>query len=136
MPVEPGAACSLEVVAELRQVEAVQSLYGASYLISSPRAGEEVYGVMPVTGSVRYDSQHVEYYKLEIGRGLEPTEWLTLGDTHDAQVEDGVLEVLHADALQPGPYILRLVLVKNDGNYLEPPYAVPINVVAEPPPEG
>jgi hypothetical protein len=55
-----------------------------------------------------------------------------LGETHDTPVSDGVLEILHADALPPGNYIIRLVMVASDGNYLQPTFDVPITVLAEP----
>lgn len=136
VPIEPGVACSPELVEELAQAEAVESVTGAYYILEDPNPGDEVYGIMPIIGTVRYNPQTVEYFKLEIGRGENPSEWLTLGETHTEQVEDGVLEYLHADALTPGPYVLRLVLVANDGNYLNPPYSVPITVVPTPEPEG
>jgi hypothetical protein len=72
----------------------------------------------------------VQFYKLEIGAGNNPSQWTTLGETHDAPVLNGVLEVLHAYALAPGPYVIRLVLVRQDGNY-PPPETVPIVIAAE-----
>jgi len=134
VPIEPGVGCTAEVIEALEQAEAIETVTGAYYLLTDPKPGDEVYGIKPIIGTVRYNPDIVEYFKLEIGRGEEPTEWLTIGETHTEQVEDDVLEYLHADALAPGPYILRLVLVGNDGNYLNPPYAVPITVVSAPPP--
>jgi len=85
---------------------------------------------------VRYDPQLVEYYKLEIGRGEQPSEWLTLGEVMTEQIEEEVIEYLHADALPDGTWILRLVLVGKDGNFINPPYAIRLNVVPEPTPES
>jgi hypothetical protein len=70
-----------------------------------------------------------QYYKLEIGYGRSPTEWITFGVTHDQSVSNGVLEQLHADALPAGEYVIRLVLVGADGNFLGPPHTVPITIV-------
>ena len=133
VPIVPGVACPQEIVDQLSSPAAlIDPLTGATYSISSPRPQQDVWGVLPIIGTAAFD-QRVVYYKLEIGPGDIPTEWLTLGDTHDQNVVDGQLETLHADALPPGPYVLRLVLVRNDGNFL-PPYQVPITIVPEPTP--
>ncbi|HZD11157.1 MAG TPA: transglycosylase domain-containing protein [Candidatus Binatia bacterium] len=101
-----------------------------NYHISSPRAGETVSGQVPIVGTANFDRSDVQFYKLEIGAGNNPSQWTTLGETHDAPVLNGVLEVLHAYALAPGPYVIRLVLVRQDGNY-PPPETVPIVIAAE-----
>ena len=98
-----------------------------SYHIASPRAGEIVSGQIPIVGTANFDPTAVQFYKLEIGSGANPTQWTTLGQTHATPVLDGVLEELHAYALAPGPYVIRLVLVRHDGNY-PPPHAVLITI--------
>ncbi len=106
-------------------------IVSGSYHIASPRAGDRVSGQTEIVGTANFDQSEVQFYKLEIGAGSNPTQWTTLGATHAAPVINGVLEVLHAYALAPGPYVIRLVLVRQDGNY-PPPHAVPIMVVGEP----
>lgn len=134
VPVEPGMICPADVIAQFREAEmAVDPLTGATYSIDQPRLNDEVYGVLPIVGTAVFDPARVVYYKLEIGAGDFPTEWLTLGDIHTESVTNGVLEMLHADALPQGRYILRLVLVGIDGNFL-PPYQVPITIVPVPTP--
>jgi hypothetical protein len=81
-----------------------------------------------LTGTVRYNPNDVEYYKVELGMGQQPREWITLGDVHREMVVDGPIEVLDAPSLPIDDYIVRLVLVKKDGNFLDPPYSVPIRV--------
>src|SRR5690606_41062070 len=83
----------------------------------------EVYGIKPIIGTVRYNPDIVEYFKLEIGRGEEPTEWLTIGETDTEQVEDDVLEYLHADALAPGPYILDRKSTRLNSSHVKISYA-------------
>lgn len=100
----------------------------ASYNLASPRAGEEVSGIVPIMGTALFDQSQVQFYKLEIGEGTNPTQWTTLGEIHSTPVNGGKLEELHAYALPPGPYVIRLVLVLNDGNF-PPPDAVPITIV-------
>jgi membrane peptidoglycan carboxypeptidase len=91
--------------------------------------GAELSARTTLTGTVVYDPNDIEYFKVELGRGREPREWITLGDIHHGPVVDGPLEVLDALSLAPDYYIVRLVLVKKDGNFLNPPYSVPIRIV-------
>jgi hypothetical protein len=44
-------------------------------------------------------------------------------------VTGGVLEMLQANALPPGAYVIRLVLVRNDGNFATV-HAVPITIIS------
>jgi penicillin-binding protein 1C len=81
-----------------------------------------------LTGTVRYDPNVVEYYKVELGQGRRPVEWITLGDVHREQVQDGPIETLDAPSLPPGDYVVRLVIVGKDGNFLRQPFAVPIRL--------
>ncbi|UCG24692.1 MAG: transglycosylase domain-containing protein [Chloroflexota bacterium] len=100
----------------------------STWHISSPLAGEQVKGLLPIVGTASFDPAKVQYYKLEIGSGAAPTSWTTFGTTHNQSVTNGVLETLQTDALAPGDYVIRLVIVRNDGNF-PAPYAVPITVV-------
>lgn len=81
-----------------------------------------------LTGTVSYNSAEIEYFKVELGAGRQPMEWITLGSTHAGPVVDGTIETLDAPSLPAGDYIVRLVLVKKDGNFLDPPYSVPIRI--------
>jgi membrane peptidoglycan carboxypeptidase len=102
---------------------------GSAWRITSPASGEQVSGLVSILGTASFDPAAVQYYKLEIGSGTSPTSWTTFGSIHAAPVTNGVLESLHADALAPGPYVIRLILVRNDGNYAAP-YSVPVTIVA------
>jgi hypothetical protein len=88
--------------------------------------GSTLTGRTVLTGTVRYDPAQVEYFKVELGRGRPPSEWITLGDVHREQVQDGLLEVLDAPSLPEGDYLVRLVLVGKDGNFLGEPHSVPL----------
>jgi hypothetical protein len=81
-----------------------------------------------VVGTANFDPTKVQYYKLEIGSGRSPTSWTTFGTTHSQRVSNGVLETLQAGALPPGDYVIRLIIVGNDGNF-PAPYSVPVTVV-------
>lgn len=100
----------------------------ATYRISSPEPGQQLSGLVSIMGTAMFESGQFQYYKLEIGTGRNPASWVTLGETHSQPVQSGLLEELHAYALAPGDYVLRLVLVQNDGNY-PPPFTVPIEII-------
>ncbi|MCA9933249.1 MAG: transglycosylase domain-containing protein, partial [Anaerolineales bacterium] len=98
---------------------------GASVRIISPSPGQQLSGATAVIGTAQFDGG---YYKLEIGNGRSPTAWTTFGSTHSEPVSNGILEQLQADALPAGDYVIRLVVVGNDGNFVGEPYYVPIQV--------
>ncbi len=104
-----------------------ESSHNASYAISSPLPGQQVSGQVAIMGSARFNAADIQYYKLEIGSGANPTAWITFGATHSQPVSSGVLEQLNAAALPPGDYVIRLVLVGHDGNFHNP-YQVPIKI--------
>jgi hypothetical protein len=101
---------------------------GSAWHISSPAPGEQISGVVPIIGTAVFDPARVQYYKLEIGSGHTPSAWTTFGTTHSQSVSNGVLETLQSDALAPGDYVIRLIVVGNDGNY-PAPYSVPVKIV-------
>ncbi len=81
-----------------------------------------------LTGTAVFNPDEIEYFKVELGAGRSPREWITLGDIHRAPVTNGTLEVLDAPSLPAGEYVVRLILVKKDGNFLDPPFAVPVRL--------
>jgi hypothetical protein len=98
------------------------------YDITAPTPGQKLRGNVPVLGTALFDPAQVAYFKLEIGSGPVPTEWTTFGATHDQAVRAGLLDTLPADALPPGEYTIRLALVGHDGNFVAPPFSVPVTV--------
>jgi hypothetical protein len=95
--------------------------------ISEPQPNQTVSSNMPILGTVQFSPQQASYYKLELIGGQFPN-WVTLGETHTSSVVNGQLEFLQAEGLQPGNYELQLVVVGNDGNYVQQPYRVPFTV--------
>jgi membrane peptidoglycan carboxypeptidase len=100
----------------------------AIWRIHSPTPGQRVSGLVPILGTAAFNRTEVNYYKLEISSGSAPGEWTTFGATHSEPVVNGTLEQLHAYALPPGDYVIRLVIVRHDGNF-PAPHLVPITVV-------
>ena len=134
----PSTVCPVEVVRAARGdpledsggVNGANGITSATYRIATPRAGDTVGGLVQIRGTASFDPAEVKFYKLEIGSGQTPSQWSTLGSTHSTPVVNGVLEELHAYSLAPGPYVLRLVLVRHDGNF-PPPHTVPITIISE-----
>jgi hypothetical protein len=121
LAVLPTESCNEELLALARDPNRV-----AFWRITEPKAGDAVSGVLPIVGTADFDPAEVEFYKIELGITDGPdTQWLTLGETHNDPVVNGVLEMLHADALAPGNYLLRLIVVK-DSNYVGEPHTIPI----------
>jgi penicillin-binding protein 1C len=97
----------------------------AVWRITSPKAGDTVSGVVPVIGTADFDPNVVQFYKVELGIGPNPSEWITLGETNNVPVVNGQLERLLAAAFPAGEYRLRLVVVLWDGNYAGEPHEIP-----------
>ena len=117
----PTETCNEELLALARDPSRV-----AFWQITEPKAGDTVSGVLPIVGTADFDPAEVEFYKIELGVPNGPdTQWFTLGETHNAPIVNGTLEMLHADALAPGNYLLRLIVVK-DSNYVGEPHTIPI----------
>ncbi len=107
--------------------EGVQVAINTVWRIESPTPGQPVSGAVPIVGTVQFDPAEIGYYKLEIGAGSSPTNWTTFGEIHTGQVSSSLLETLYTGALAPGNYVIRLIVVRQDGNF-PTPHAVPIVV--------
>lgn len=97
--------------------------------ILSPAPGQEIPVSQPIDiiGSAMFSPEQAEYYKVEI-RGGQFANFQTINDIHRQGVANGVLERIGPYALQPGEYVLQLVIVGRDGNWLQQPYTVPFRV--------
>jgi hypothetical protein len=101
----------------------------AIWRITEPMAGDSVSGVVPIIGTADFDPDKVQFYKLELGMGdASDPQWVTLGEARKTPVVNGPLEMLHADALPPGHYLLRLIVVQWDGNYVGEPHTIQLTV--------
>jgi penicillin-binding protein 1C len=99
----------------------------ASASLWSPQPGQVITGPVEIIGTALFDPAEFEFYKVEFGEGTAPGTWTTMGDVHRSPVSGGWLETWYAGALPPGPYALRVVIVRPDGNYYaSPPLIVQI----------
>ncbi|MCP5098138.1 MAG: hypothetical protein GY943_21530 [Chloroflexi bacterium] len=120
----PVSTCNEETLAFARDPNRA-----AVYRINEPKTGDAVSGVLPIIGTADFDPQVVQFYKIELGIPDENNNinWVTLGDTHNTPVVNGQLEMLHADALPAGTYLLRLIVVK-ESNYVGEPYTIEFSI--------
>ena len=86
--------------------------------ISSPRMGAIVSGVVIIHGTATHG--RFQFYKVEIGRGEEPTAWHVVSDIHEAPVINGVLDEFETTAVPDGVYCLQLTVVDQTGNFPPP----------------
>jgi penicillin-binding protein 1C len=95
--------------------------------ISSPVANQVITDNTPIIGTVQFNFDQAQFYKLEvIGGGFG--DWTTIGSTHNSSVINGVLENLPGPGLPSGSYRLRLVVIGLDGNFVQQPFEVPFSV--------
>ena len=86
--------------------------------INSPGEGARLTGAAQIMGTAAING--FSFYKLEVGIGRNPQSWSVIGDLQRSPVTDGLLGVLDTNALPPGDYALRLVVVDLTGNFPEP----------------
>jgi len=124
LPILPAQYCTEDLLAAVRDPN-----IAAVWRITSPKGGDSVTGVIPIVGTADFDPQQVQFYKIELGMGdLENPQWVTLGDTSSKPVVNDTLEMFHASALPAGDYLLRLIVVQWDGNYIGEPYTILVSV--------
>jgi penicillin-binding protein 1C len=120
-PLEPPS-CQREVVVQTTGGGGLQAVW----LIREPGPAAVIGQSVPIIGTAQFSKDSVAYYKVEIGPGRAPSEWWFVASGTEP-VSDGLLATLPGDLLPPGDYVLRLVLVKTDGNF-PAPYEVPISI--------
>ncbi len=88
--------------------------------ITSPMAGAHVSGLVPIVGSADWPNALVPYnfasYTMEWGSGNNPASFSTF-DMGSSPVAGGQLSNWNVAALPDGPYILRMAVNNNTGNY-------------------
>lgn len=92
--------------------------------LSFPEAGDEIRGVIELTGTVNIPN--FGFYKYEVAPNGSDT-WATIAAGRTV-VNQGSLGRWDTTALTPGDYQLRLVVVDNQGTVLTP-CVVPVQVV-------
>jgi hypothetical protein len=79
--------------------------------ITSPKLFAEVSGVVKIIGTA--SGENFDYYRVQVGKGLNPTEWIQLGGDVITPVEDGTLAEWDTKGLS-GLYAVQLLVVRTD----------------------
>lgn len=117
---EPGATGSQLTEAQ-QHIANLQSIH-----ISGPADNAHLSGTVEIRGSVKVSN--FQFYKVEYGAGLAPTNWYSIGDgVYVAPVQENVLAYWDVTGVSPGQYTLRLTVVYRDGN-TAPAYSLPVFV--------
>lgn len=111
----------------------VECLPSGNVAILSPAPFAYLRGRIEITGTVKVEN--FAFFRLQYGKGLNPTEYFKIeGDRYD-QIENGWLQFWNTEGLD-GLYTLQLVAVKNDPNggpYQFETVSVPVTVDNQPP---
>ncbi len=126
----PTGTLSPEFATAIAQTAQAPSLAGTSgcipgqLVITSPQAGEEITEQVELIGTVNV--ANFGFYKYEVS--LEGSQvWSTI-KAERTQKSNESLGVWDTTELAPGNYLIRLVVVDNQGNNLDP-CIVPVKVV-------
>ena len=79
--------------------------------IASPELFADVNGVVKIIGTASGDD--FSYYRVQVGKGLNPQEWIQLGSDVTTPVENGILAEWDTKSLS-GLYAIQLLVVRND----------------------
>lgn len=90
---------------------------GVEGQISSPQQNATVRGLVAVSGSAT--GPEFEFYKVEWSRDAGSDDWHLIGTAYPVPVLNGVLAQWDTTAVPDGVYVIRLRVVRRDGNYLE-----------------
>ncbi len=90
---------------------------GAVLQIQQPVTGQSIRGPIPIMGTAHFNGSQGQNYHFYI-RGGQFADWTPLGNPHHSPVINSQLEILHANALRPGNYVLRLALI-HSGNIVQ-----------------
>ncbi len=114
---EAATLPTTESMSELATVEVTgDGCIPGQIMLTEPNEGAEVSGVLIVRGTA--DVQNFGFYKYEIARPGE-TVWLTIQAGKEIR-QEGELGQWDTRTLDPGDYMLRLVVTDNQGETLEP----------------
>jgi hypothetical protein len=119
----PAEATEAEAPSEEEEINACE-IIGSN--IQEPTPDQTVSGQVIVQGQANI--LDFAQYKFEIKGPGTGDQWVVVG-TFTSPVPDGFLGTWDSTSLQPGSYVLRLVVSRQDGSY-PTPCEVPINIIA------
>ncbi len=97
--------------------------------ITSPTPGQSfsTSQQIDIIGTAAFTPDQAWFFKVEI-KGGQWAEFTPIQDINYNGVTNGVLGTLNPWAVPPGDYIIQLVIIGKDGNWLQAPYQVPFTV--------
>lgn len=92
--------------------DAIQPVpFNPNVYISSPSMFADVRGEVEINGTVAGET--LDYYRVLVGQGLNPQNWVQVGDNSKSPVMDGILATWDTSGLN-GLYALQLQAVRTD----------------------
>jgi penicillin-binding protein 1C len=82
--------------------------------INRPAMYAHVAGVVTLAGNARPGDFHL--FRMQYGKGLQPSEWFPIGGDHYHKVDNNVLEYWDTHLLEDGLYTVQLVVVGGGGH--------------------
>ena len=79
--------------------------------ITAPQLFADVSGNVLILGTASGDD--FQYYRVQVGKGLNPQEWIQLGEDNFSAVDGGLLAEWDTTGLS-GLYAVQLIVVRND----------------------
>ncbi|MCB0118958.1 MAG: transglycosylase domain-containing protein [Anaerolineales bacterium] len=79
--------------------------------ITAPQLFADVSGNVLILGTASGDD--FQYYRVQVGKGLNPQEWIQLGEDNSSPVDGGLLAEWDTTGLS-GLYAVQLIVVRND----------------------
>ena len=83
----------------------------ADVRITSPKTFDHVSGLVRFFGSATGPA--FSYYRLQVGQGLNPQQWIQIGDDVNKPVKNGLLGSWDTSGLE-GIYVVQLMVVRQD----------------------
>jgi hypothetical protein len=123
--VSPPVVDATETISPLSDSNMGEGCVPDQVMLTSPQNGETISGVVKIMGTAKIPN--FGFYKYEIARPGDPI-WLPLS-ANDHVIVDGELGEWVTSVLQPGDYMLRLVVTDNVGNSL-PACTIQVRVAA------
>jgi membrane peptidoglycan carboxypeptidase len=99
----------------------------ADAAITEPAPYSYIRGQVPVMGSAK--GGDFNYYRVMVGEGLNPIEWIQVGPEHRDQVQQGLLEMWDTSAFD-GLYSLRLSIVDHSNAVREATIQVTVDNIS------
>ena len=109
--VEWARAAGLPVPPEVYDVVFNPGAPSNEVRISSPEMFSYAHGRLEIRGSAT--GEEFSYYRVQVGEGLNPRQWLQIGENESSPVDDGLLAVWDSGNAN-GLFAIRLQVVRQD----------------------